>query len=212
MKKRWIIIGFIGIILLCFIAFRYVHFSSTIVKVVDLNKEPLANAYVTAEYRCETFNLDIGGGHHYVYIGEQKNITNNDGVITFNSFNKWPVLNLPFPIMSCEKRISTYKEGYCPNETMFSQMCLGNYIETLMNYKPEVFNTEIISWNDKNATLILKKIELKDISICKKKYIVEATKEIEECEFNIIKSIGNPSNCPLLKLERMSKLCEDYFK
>jgi len=168
MKKRWIVIGIIFVLIVFTIFLKYVYFSSTEIKLVNTNGNPIQDGKVYISYSCTELEFDVGGGEHRKGFGYRESLTNNEGIVKFNSLNKLFVFNFPF-MYDCKKYVTVHKEGYCPSEGISLQTCLRE-INNLPSYiAPEIesFNydssytqdSKFISWNDKAVTMNLMETE-----------------------------------------------------
>ena len=103
MKKKTIFLAVIIILVLILVLFKIVYFSSTQVKIIDIDGVPIINAQVKISYSCQEAVLDVGGGEHFRQFGYREGVTNSQGVVHFNSLNKEIIYNLPFFMFNCLK-------------------------------------------------------------------------------------------------------------
>ena len=162
MKKKIIIISLLIILVLLFILVKFVYFSPTQVKIVDIDGNPIQGAAVRISYSCQLAILDVGGGEHFNQFGYQEGITDSKGIVSFNSLNKKLKYNFPF-MFNCHKDASVLKGGYCPNHEINARRCIGDYSVNLLSKKEiselPVYFTKAISWFKGETILVLKKIE-----------------------------------------------------
>jgi len=201
MKKGWIFVGIIFVIVLCFILIKFVYFFPTQVKIMDLEGNPIADTNVRISYSCQLAVPDVGGGEHFRGFGYREGISDSDGIIHFNSLNKkFLYSNFPFFMFNCRKDVSVLKEGYCPNHEITSRRCLGkNDTETLLSKneisKLPVFFTKAISWFKGEAVLVLKKIDDYQPIISNLSCKIFEEKCLKYDEFNSLLANKDPSIC-----------------
>ena len=167
MKKNWIVIGIIIFVVIGFaISFKYVYFSSTEIKLIDTNGNPIQDGKIRIGYSCYT-GPDIGGGEHWKDFGYRESSTNSQGIVRFNSLNSG--FNFLF-FWKCRKYIAALKEGYCPPEGINLQTCLREIKNLPIYIGPEIESfsygasyyiqsSNVISWNKKEDIVTLKKTE-----------------------------------------------------
>jgi hypothetical protein len=231
MKKKTIFLAVIIILVLILVLFKIVYFSSTQVKIIDIDGVPIINAQVKISYSCQEAVLDVGGGEHFRQFGYREGVTNSQGVVHFNSLNKEIIYNLPFFMFNCHKDILVLKEGYCPNYHISAGACIGDYSNNLLSKKEilelPVYFAKDISWFKGGAILVLKKIDNYQVPVlneycnlfkedCEKnKSFREAVKSldsdkcIEGCKFTNKQGVDEfDSDCDISNINRISYVYE----
>jgi len=156
MKKRWIIIGIIIILAIFYLGFKYVYFSKTSVKLLDIEGNPIENAKIVVTYLC---HIVVMGENDERIFGYRESTTNSEGIAKFNSLNKFFVINFPF-MYKCVKYITADKEGYC-NERFYSEEIptSGNVWEQPCWIEYGGDSTVIWALSSKEVVLKLKKVK-----------------------------------------------------
>lgn len=237
MKKRWIVLGIILIVVLFTIIFKFVYFSTTEIKLTDINGNPIKDGKVYISYSCKELWYDPGGGEHWREFGYRESLSDNDGIVKFNSLNKFFVFNFPF-MTGCTKGIHADKEGY-GSERFYNE----NIEDPGWGTQFAGVSTKISSLK-KEATLKLKKVESykeyltkypnvscklfkdtclkyeefnsllknKDPSICTKKFISNEEKQnlILSCNQGAFKTVQDPDQIPLAECLERYKSSEEY--
>ncbi|MBX4198048.1 carboxypeptidase-like regulatory domain-containing protein [Candidatus Parcubacteria bacterium] len=166
-----IIVIVAGISLYVFLGIpKYISFSETSGRIVDISGNGIQDVTVEIEYSCTT--PGFGGDIRKVQYGDNiKTITDKDGNFAVEGLNLgWKITNQS----NCRKLIMAYKAGYCGNahceQTLIGRGEITNRFPEAVDpeptlvkigryyYRPDIiWQIQFVNANQKEVQLILRK-------------------------------------------------------